>query len=342
MKSQVVKILLENNLDPNKFNIDDLYNIGKKNIINNIEYYFDKEYSCKSVLTGLFKDGINNYINENKIKSELESLVAERTSKINKENIKISNKNNDLTKSIEYAKSLQDAILPQLSKIKKYLPKSFIFYQPKDIIGGDFYWFDIIGNYIYFAVADCTGHGVPGGMVSVVCANALKRCINELKIFETDKILNKTREIVIETFNQNGQNINDGMDIILCRLDYQSNELQFSGANRPLYIIKKGKQLEEFKSDKQPIGKYIVSNDFTKNTIEINNGDIIYLFSDGYVDQFGGENLSKLKSSSLKSFLEEIKNDNITIQEVLVIDKFKKWKGEEEQTDDVCIWGIEI
>lgn len=342
MRSEISKILIENNLDPYDFDMDELYNIGRKNIFNNIEYYYDKDYSCKSVIKSLFSDGILKYIKSKTQKSKIESIVEERTKDILFESKKISDKHKEITQSIEYAKSLQKAVLPSLSKIYKALPNSFLFYKPKDIIGGDFYWFTTYNQYTYFAVADCTGHGVPGGMVSLVCSNALNKSLNELKLLNTNEILDSSRDIVVDTFNKNGDEISDGMDIVLCRWEEEKSELQISGANRPLWIFRNGGDLEEIRTDKQPVGKFLNHSPFSNVRINIYKGDNIYMFSDGYVDQFGGNNDSKFKTSQLRSLLLEIKNEDIKRQEVFLVDSFNTWKGKSEQTDDICVWGISL
>lgn len=340
MKSELPKILVENGLDPFEYDLQELYEIGRKNIINNIEFYYDKDYSCKSVLRSLFTDGILEFI-RSKGRSKLEILVEEKTKIIHDENKRISQKHKEITQSIEYARSLQNSILPSISKIENHLKNYFLFYKPKDIIGGDFFWFETFENYIFFAVADCTGHGVPGGMVSLVCSNALNKCVNELKIIKTSEILNMSRHLIIETFNKNGQNINDGMDIILCKYDTISNKLEFSGANRPLWILRNNsKNIEEFKTDRQPVGKFFEPKPFNTFETQIEKKDIVYMFSDGYIDQFGGDNDSKFKTSRFKDLINKIKYLQIKEQENILKFNFESWKNNTEQTDDICVWGI--
>jgi serine phosphatase RsbU (regulator of sigma subunit) len=340
MKSEVPRILIENGIDPLDYDLQELYEMGRKNILNNIEFYYDKEYSCKSVLKTLFTDGILSFI-QSKGRSKLEILVEEKTKKITEENKKMTEKNREITQSIEYARSLQRSTLPSMSKINRYLKNHFLYYNPKDIIGGDFFWFENCGDYLFFAVADCTGHGVPGGMVSLVCSNALNKCVNELKILNTSDILNKSRELVIESFNKNEESLNDGMDIILCRYDIKSRRLEFSGANRPLWVMRnENKILEEFKTDRQPVGKFITSNSFSSFEIDIDSNDMIYMFSDGYIDQFGGDDESKFKTSRFRDLINKIKYIQIKEQESTIKTNFEEWKGSFEQTDDICVWGI--
>lgn len=340
MKSEIIKILLENNYDPYNYDLDILYESGRKYIYKHIENYYDKNYPINTVLNSLFTEGILLYLKNNG-KSIVDVLVEQKTREIRERSDKISQKSKEINDSIKYAKSLQLSILPPLSKISEHLEDYFIFYRPKDIIGGDFYWFEKKGNYLIFSVSDCTGHGVPGGMVSLICSSALDKTINELNILDTNKILDKTSDIVADSFNKNGQSINDGMDIILCKFDIISRKLYFSGANRPLWLIRDG-ILEEFKTDKRPIGKYYDDKSFTSQVIDIKSGDMLYLSSDGYGDQFGGINDSKFKTSNFKQTL--LDNSYLSIKEQyrVIEETFLNWKEDKEQTDDICVFGIKF
>ncbi len=268
----------------------------------------------------------------------------------NQKNI-LSEKNREITDSITYAKRLQEAILPPPQLIDEKLPNSFIVFQPKDVVSGDFYWLESVGDNVIFAVADCTGHGVPGAMVSVVCSNAMNRAVKEFKLTEPAKILDKVRELVMETFRSgeqvgeiNIEDIKDGMDISLCLLNTKTNELEYSGANNPLWILRKdGEEMEEIKADKQPIGVYHDANKpFTNHTVKLNKEDSIYLFSDGFADQFGGEKGKKLKYKPFKNMLISLRDKSLGEQKIILTAEFKKWKGEMEQIDDVCIMSVKI
>ncbi|MFN3916798.1 MAG: tetratricopeptide repeat protein [Flavobacteriales bacterium] len=278
----------------------------------------------------------------------------------------IEQKNKEITDSINYAKRIQAAILPSHSTLKKYLNDFFVLYKPKDIVAGDFYWlesyvppsvgasgFDRIRdnfeveqketeqNMILIAAADCTGHGVPGAMVSVVCNNGLNRSVREHKITDPGKILDKTREIVIQEFDKSDEVVNDGMDISLCAL--QGNTLWWAGANNPLWITRKGAaEVEEIKSDKQAIGKGDNLKPFTTHKIELQKGDSVYIFTDGYTDQFGGEKGKKFKASRLKELLLSISHEPMEKQKHLLNQAFEQWKGDLEQIDDVCIIGVRL
>ena len=193
-------------------------------------------------------------------------------------------KNKEITDSITYAKRIQEAILPSSSLVENLLDDAFILYKPKDIVAGDFYWLEEKGDVVLLASADCTGHGVPGAMVSVVCNNALNRTVREFNLFEPGLILNKVRDIVIETFNQSGEDVKDGMDIALISYNKKTNELQYSGANNSLFLVTNG-ELKILPADKQPIGKYALTKDFTNHVVKLKKGDTFYIFTDGYVDQ---------------------------------------------------------
>ena len=193
------------------------------------------------------------------------------------------------------------------------------------------------------AAADCTGHGVPGALVSVICNNGLNRSVREYKITEPGKVLDKTRDLVIEVFEKSDEEVKDGMDISLCGICLKTNMLQWSGANNPLWIIKKGtREIIEFKANKQPIGKYAEPKPFTTHNIQLNKDDCIYIFTDGYQDQFGGEKGKKFKASKLKELLISIQHENMEKQLDLINNAFETWKGTLEQIDDVTIIGIKM
>jgi serine phosphatase RsbU (regulator of sigma subunit) len=253
----------------------------------------------------------------------------------------IETKNRDITDSIQYAKRIQGAILPSEKVFKSLLKDSFVLYLPKAIVAGDFYWMDKKNDSILFAAADCTGHGVPGAMVSVVCHNALNRAVREFNLSEPAKILDKVTKLVIETFEQSDANIKDGMDIALCSLNIKTNELEYAGANNSLYIIR-DHELIETKSDKQPIGKFMNIKPFTNHKQKVVKDDKIYLFTDGYADQFGGEKGKKFKYKQFKELLLSNRNEPMPSQLDILTNSFNTWKGDLEQIDDVCIIGLRI
>ncbi len=249
----------------------------------------------------------------------------------------------EIIDSITYAKRLQLAILPADNEIKKHLPDSFIYYHPKGIVAGDFYWMEHLDDVTYIAAADSTGHGVPGAMVSVVCSNALNRAVKEFGLRDTGKILDKTRELVLETFAKSGEEIKDGMDISLCGINASTYKMQWSGANNPLlYIKNKGAELLEIKADKQPIGKTDNPNPFTTHLLELQKGDTIYLMTDGYPDQFGGDKGKKYKYKQLEDLLLANSGKSLEEQKNILSQSFNNWKGSLEQVDDVTLIGIRI
>jgi serine phosphatase RsbU (regulator of sigma subunit) len=268
--------------------------------------------------------------------------VAEiQRDEIQNQHYQLEEKTKEITDSINYAKRIQEAILPPIKLVKNYLAESFIFYQPKDIVAGDFYWMETTDDLVIFAAADCTGHGVPGALVSVVCSNALNQALKEFGQTQPAAILDKTLDIVIERFEKSEKEVKDGMDIALCAYNSKTMELQFAGAQNSLWIIKNGAdELIEIKGDKQPIGKYAEKKPFTNHTIQLEKGDLIYMTSDGYVDQFGGDKGKKYKSINFKKLLLSIKVKPVDEQLTIIKQNFDQWKGDLEQLDDVCVIGF--
>ena len=253
----------------------------------------------------------------------------------------IEERNREVRDSITYAKRIQTAILPSDKLVKEFLSDSFILFKPKDIVSGDFYWMEKIGEKIFYAVVDCTGHGVPGAMVSVVGHNALNRTIKEFGLTEPAAILDKLTELVEETFEKSESEVKDGMDISLCCLDLNMNQLKWAGANNPIWIHSKG-EIQEIKADKQPIGKFDYRKPFTGHTIDLEKGDTIYIFTDGFADQFGGDKGKKFKYQQLKSFILTLQNKKMDEQKEILNNRFESWRGELEQVDDVCLVGVRV
>ena len=267
----------------------------------------------------------------------------------------VEEKNREITDSINYAKRIQDAIMPSHDFIKTHLPNFHIYYQPKDIVAGDFYWAEKIGDSFYIAAADCTGHGVPGALVSVVCSNALNRTVKEFKLTEPGQILDKTRELVLESFSKSGGDIKDGMDISL--LSIKGTEVKWAGANNPLWYVEgsvssslsvraesrtENKGLVEVKANKQPIGKTDNPLPFTTHLLNVAKGDTLYLFTDGYADQFGGPKGKKFKYKQFEELLISSKELPLNEQFKLIEKNLNEWKVGLEQVDDVCVIGIRL
>lgn len=305
---------------------------------------------------------------------EQKNAVEEKSEIINLQKKVVEEKQKEIVESINYAKRIQEAILPANEFVQKHLKESFILYQPKDIVAGDFYWAEYIhdedSELFFIAAADSTGHGVPGALVSVVCSTALNRAIKEFKLRDTAKILDKTRELVLETFEKSNTEVKDGMDISLICFNKTLQKIFWSGANNNLWYIW-NKELIVVNADKQPIGKSEHQSNFTQHEIPFQNNTIFYLFTDGFADQFGIDTKNKEKLriiiNSENSSLEEKNNANQTLQkgkkfrykklqellldisqEDLLIQHqklnliFNEWKGDLEQVDDVCIIGIRI
>lgn len=269
----------------------------------------------------------------------VENQLYQSSLKIQNQKDTIEERNKEITESIEYAKRIQCALLTPTRIVKEYLKESFILYKPKDIVAGDFYWIEHIDTKILFAAADCTGHGIPGAMVSVLCHNALHRSISEYGLEQPAKILDKTRDNVLEEFAQAEEDVKDGMDIALCSL--QGNHLTYAGANNPLWIISNG-ELTEIKGDRQPIGRFENAHPFAEHSFELKKGDTVYIFSDGYTDQFGGPYGKKFKKEPFRKLLLSIQQHPMSQQREILDQVFEAWKGNLDQIDDVCVIGVRI
>lgn len=284
--------------------------------------------------------------NRYKISIKQYKIISHQREAVEKQRNQIELKNSEILSSIKYAKRIQSTILPSYRKINNLLPNSFILYLPKDIISGDFYFVDTHdtnSNEVYFGAFDCTGHGVPGAMVSVVCFNALARSLKELGFKKPAEILDSTTEIIEENFKKNATDeleVKDGMDASLCCINLNSGTLQWSGAMNPLWIVKNNGTILEFKADKQPVGIIESRKPFTNHTIKLDKGDCIYVFTDGYCDQFGGEKGKKFRRINFKELLVSLKNSPIEEQKKILEDTFNAYKGSLEQVDDVCVFGV--
>jgi tetratricopeptide (TPR) repeat protein len=276
-----------------------------------------------------------------KITQKQKHIIELQKNEVTRQKHMVEEHQKEIIDSITYAKRLQRAILPSDEEIKKQLPDNFIYYHPKDIVAGDFYWMEHLDNITFIAAADSTGHGVPGAMVSVVCSNALNRAVKEFGLRDTGKILDKTRELVLETFAKSGEEIKDGMDISILAIDASKQQISWSGANNPLLYISNN-ELKEIKADKQPIGKTDNPKPFTTHIVALQKGDIVYLMTDGYPDQFGGEKGKKFKYKQLEDLLLASSTKSLTEQKQILSKSFDDWKGNLEQVDDVTIIGIRV
>ncbi len=268
-------------------------------------------------------------------------VIASKNELINTINNELTFQKKEITDSITYAKRIQEAILPSDNYFKDCGIHAFVVYKPKDIVAGDFYWLEKNGDFVFLAVADCTGHGVPGAMVSVVCSSALNRSVLEFGISNPAAILDKTRELVLETFSKSDHDVKDGMDISLLTFNKKTKEIWWAGANNPLWFSS-GNVFHEIKADKQAIGKTENPKPFKAHLLAVKEGDMLYLFSDGYADQFGGEKGKKFMHKKMNALLFEISDKQLYQQKQLLELTFENWKGNLEQVDDVCVVGIRI
>jgi len=283
--------------------------------------------------------------NLKKTKRDLENMVEQRTLELAVKNEELAERNKDITDSIRYAKRIQEAILPPAKFVKENLSESFILYKPKDIVSGDFYWVRKKDNYIMVAAVDCTGHGVPGAFMSIVGHNLLNKAVDEIKNTTASEVLNHINKGLSETLKQTSEDesVKDGMDISIGLIDFKKRELLFAGAYNPLYLVR-NKALQEIEGDNISIGAY--SEDKTKiysnHKILLEKGDCIYLFSDGFADQFGGPSGKKFKYNNFKSLLVEVSDRSMEEQRMIMNGRFESWKGSLEQVDDIMVIGIRI
>ena len=279
---------------------------------------------------------------EQKVKERTEEVVKQKD-EIDSQRSKLEELYTDVTASIRYAKRLQDSILPPEKLIKKYFPSSFVLFKPKDIVSGDFYWIGKAKNEVMFAAVDCTGHGVPGAFMSLVGANGLNSAGKEHKLSDPGLILDDLNKYASETLNKStDDSVRDGMDITLCSLNKKEMKLKFAGAYNPLYLIRDN-ELEIIKTSKFAIGSFKPGeNNFETFEIDVQKGDKIYIFSDGYADQFGGPRGKKFMYRQFKETLLSTINESMEDQKQLLDKKIESWRGDHEQVDDIVIFGVEV
>ncbi len=279
--------------------------------------------------------------------NELEQKVKDRTAEVVRQKEEIEIKNKHITDSIRYAKRIQNAILPPDLYVKQLLPKSFILYKPKDIVSGDFYWMTKKSNLIIYAAVDCTGHGVPGAFMSIVGNNQLNYAVDVKKARNAATILNYLNEGVVETLREKGtinvSGVKDGMDLALCIIDYKNMKLEFAGANNPLCLVRNNEMIQ-IKGDRQAIGGTFEDDlpQFTNHEIDLQKGDVIYTFSDGYPDQFGGHDGRKFMLKRFRELLLKIHSHPIEEQGRMLDEILEEWRGREEQVDDILVMGVKI
>ena len=273
----------------------------------------------------------------------LEEKVKERTSEVIKQKAIIEEKNKDITDSIKYAKKIQQAIAPNIDEFNKNFTDSFILYKPKDIVSGDFYWFEHYGDTTVFAAADCTGHGVPGAFMSLICSDIMYKVVNDEKVTSPADALKGIDERLVQLIRKSSESsANDGMDIALCSYSKKDNILNYAGAHRPILIIRNG-EIIEYRPNKFSIGGHTTEGKhFDLNQIPVFPGDQIYLVTDGYADQFGGDKGKKFKFKNLKDLILSVSVRPMHEQKQIIDEAFESWKGGLEQVDDVCLIGVKI
>jgi serine phosphatase RsbU (regulator of sigma subunit) len=289
-----------------------------------------------------------NEILKDKVNRELEQKVKERT--------------REITDSIDYAQRIQDAVLPGKEYLDQIMSEYLIFYKPKDVVSGDFYWIKEINRALIVVAADCTGHGVPGAFMSMLGITLLDEQLGKPRLDDPGEILDNLRAKVKEMLAQKGhtKEQKDGMDMAIAIIDKEKKELQFAGAHNPLFLVRKSSQITgaetgigesvvgngfhllEYKGDRQPIGVYWEETKFTSHRVKLMDRDAIYLFSDGFIDQFGGKPRKKYKIQRFKELLLSFQKESMDKQEELLNHAFESWRGDTEQIDDVCVIGVRI
>lgn len=326
-----------------------------KKLVDNVTRITDGHLSERAEVLGnneitTLSEKFNNMIERlERSYNELEQRVIERTAEISKQKEEIVRQRDDIEEqkqnimdSIHYAKRIQNAILPVADFWETSLPNSFVLYKPKDIVSGDFYWMQKKQNKVMIAAVDCTGHGVPGAFMSIVGNNQLNYAVNVKGARKANDILDHLNSGVTQSLHQKktGSSVKDGMDISLCSIDMKEKSLDYSGAYNPLYLIRNG-ELQIFKGDKFPIGAFMDEElqHFTNQHIELQEGDTIYVFSDGYPDQFGGPKGKKFKYRQFQELLLEIQEKSMPEQKEILDKTINDWMGELEQVDDILVIG---
>lgn len=332
-----------------------IFIVGVSLIANVIFFYLNSHLSVSEILVsgGLLTASVAIFsilLIRMRFRLTKKELVARYALEASKHEIQ--EKNKEIVDSINYAKRLQDALIPPVDIFKKILPNSFVLFKPKDIVSGDFYWISELsttkGNedekLVVFAVADCTGHGVSGAFMSIIGLKIFNQSIKQKEVNSPAEALDYLNNEVYNTVNKHSEDdniIRDGMDVALCSINFKTLKLTFSGANNPVYIVR-DKELYEIKGNKNPIGSYESEHLFTDVEYQLEKEDMLYIFSDGYADQFGGPKGKKLKYKPFKELL--IKNSTASLeeQEKQLDNLFESWKGELDQLDDVCVIGVRI
>lgn len=344
---------------------------NEKEIKTRLAYFFMGAFGISLIVLGLFlytlrnKQRVNNKLGfqQLEVERQKQELIEQRDELEIQKNLviyqrdRIINMLTDLGESIDYAKKIQQAILPTTAVLQQHFTEYFIIHQPKDAVGGDFYWVGNCGKQIGFAVADCTGHGIPGGFMSMLGISMINDMITRESAYSPASILSALRQNIINALGQKGREEDsyDGMDIALCTYNKNDRLLTYAGANIPILISTSGKVessekvvehfdgLVELKPDRMPISYFEKMDSFHEVEFRINPGDTIYLFSDGFVDQFGGEMSKKFGHTAFRSLINSVRNLPLNQQKQVIWTSLEKWKGEtESQTDDILVMGVRL
>jgi len=278
---------------------------------------------------------------EQKVNERTEEVVRQKE-EVERQSRKVVELYKNVTDSIRYAKRLQDSILPPERRIRELLPDSFVYYRPKDIVSGDFYWVDRVDGRISFAAVDCTGHGVPGAFMSLIGHNGLNQAVRERGSGRPSEILKVLNKLAFNALHKDRDEylVRDGMDMALCNYDPDRRVLEYAGANSPLYVVRDGEVLK-FQPDKRPIGSFeLEGQDFTDHRILLEQGDMVYIFSDGYADQFGGPKGKKFLYKRFRDLLVEVSRYPAERQSGMLEEAFRGWRGVHEQVDDILVIGM--
>ena len=297
----------------------------------------DREIAQRRIISQLRE----NAALKDQVTRELEFKVKERTREIRLQKEQIERQNKEIKYSFDYAKRIQSTVLPPVDVFESLFAEHLIFLKPRDIVSGDFYWISQRESKTFITAADCTGHGVPGSLMSMLGITMLHEIVNEKNFGHSDEILNELRINIARTLKQEGKpgEQKDGMDMVLLIYDRKTKELEFSGANNPMYIIRDGKMIE-YKGNNMPVAYYDNMTDFTRHTIKMQQGDRVYLFTDGFPDQFGGPNGKKFKYKPFKELLLEVHDRPMDEQRRILQMVFDEWKGNLDQIDDVLVMGL--
>lgn len=309
-----------------------------------------KEISEYYENAGDYAESLRYYKKYTGVKEDVAISESEEGMKLKNAELKqayqhLEEKNRDFLDSIRYAYRIQKAISPPQKLVDELLPQSFILYKPKDVVSGDFYFVSKLKDKVVFAAVDCTGHGVPGALMSVIGYNWLVQGVSDAAVDTPGKLLTFLDAGVNETLRQTADEsgVKDSMDLAVCMIDYKTNTLMYSGAYNPCYYISKG-EFNEIKADKFPIGVNTdgVVDIYSENSVQLYKGDTVYIFSDGYADQFGGPKGKKFKYKQMKEIIESIQDKSMQEQGAILDKAFVEWQGNEEQVDDILVIGVKL